>query len=887
MAHDNWDLPAIEQAVDLLQHYFLCRTDRIAFLADWQKPQPAKVNGQIEALLRSHVAGRDAGKVSLHYHNRQGDGVATGPFRIGAYTPAPDGTTRWLCLDFDGGKHPGALANPKAATLGVYRAFHQADIAAYLEQSGSGEGWHLWVFFSPPMSAKKARALAYALMPAEVTLASREQIKTDAGRGIEVFPKRNQIKEGGYGNAVWLPWWWRAKPPANQFHRLDDTGDVVPYVPAEFQTADPEKVEAVIVAARVEAREQRRRVKQQKASTAWQEWREKALVALRLEDVYQELLTGRTCNGGWLECRDPWSPTADQDPSAGVADGSGEAERGQFHSFISGESISVFDFLIKRGLATDFNTACEQVADLSGVPLPAGSSAARRADSGLPRIQISDRQLSEIADAAWAALHARNTPPQVFVRSSELLRLREDEKTGLRIESMSEDALYGRLARVADWFTEKNQKVTNTFPPREVAKNMLAYPDEKLPILEAVVNAPVFGRDGKLILEPGYHESERLWYHPCPGMEGLTVSECPSPEEIAEAGSLFFDDLLVDFPLEADCDRAHAVAAFLQPFIRRRIGGPTPLYAVTAPVEGSGKGLLCNLISIVATGTVCAAGTLPEEEAETRKLITAELKKGDSIILFDNARKGRTVASSALEAVLTTEIWIDRELGASRTLTLPNRVLWLLTGNNIQFSGELARRHVRIRITPSVEYAWRRKRFKHKAIISWAKENRARLVWAALTLIQAWIAAGEPLQEEIRLGSFEAWSEVMGGILQATGIPGFLGHLGDLYETADAESGEWREFVGAWREAFGQEPKKVAELNELCEQRDLMDDSRGDGNLKSQQTRLGQALQGARDRIYGGWRIVWVPQLTRHKGGKRYALEPVEPEPELYLESEE
>lgn len=105
-------------------------------------------------------------------------------------------------------------------------------------------------------------------------------------------------------------------------------------------------------------------------ASGWSSWRKAALGALRLETVYGALLTGRTSRSGWLECRDPASPSGDNHPSAGVADGSGEAERGTFHSFRTGESCSLFDFLVQQGRASDFKTACALVAELSGVALP-------------------------------------------------------------------------------------------------------------------------------------------------------------------------------------------------------------------------------------------------------------------------------------------------------------------------------------------------------------------------------------------------------------------------------------------------------------------------------------------------------------------------------------
>ncbi|MDP2309919.1 MAG: hypothetical protein Q8P18_28130 [Pseudomonadota bacterium] len=105
-------------------------------------------------------------------------------------------------------------------------------------------------------------------------------------------------------------------------------------------------------------------------SPAWAAWRAQAIARLPVEVVYGGFLTGRTSGAGWLQCRDPWAANGDRHPSAGVADGTGEAERGTFHSFIRSESLSVFDFLVQRGDAPDFRAACARVAELAAVPLP-------------------------------------------------------------------------------------------------------------------------------------------------------------------------------------------------------------------------------------------------------------------------------------------------------------------------------------------------------------------------------------------------------------------------------------------------------------------------------------------------------------------------------------
>jgi hypothetical protein len=112
-------------------------------------------------------------------------------------------------------------------------------------------------------------------------------------------------------------------------------------------------------------------------SSTWTDWRAQALGSLPLDAVYGELLTGATSGEGWLQCRDPFSSTGDKNPSAGVADGGGQAERGAFHSFRDGRTESVFDFLVRSGRAADFQAACALVAELAGVPMPGGAAPTR------------------------------------------------------------------------------------------------------------------------------------------------------------------------------------------------------------------------------------------------------------------------------------------------------------------------------------------------------------------------------------------------------------------------------------------------------------------------------------------------------------------------------
>ena len=197
---------------------------------------------------------------------------------------------------------------------------------------------------------------------------------------------------------------------------------------------------------------------------------------------------------------------------------------------------------------------------------------------------------------------------------------------------------------------------------------------------------------------------------------------------------------------------------------------------------------------------------------------------------------------------MTAPFWEDRVLGISEMVRLPIRCLWVATGNNPEFSNEMARRLVRIRLDARVDQPWRRSGFRHPNLMEWVRTNRARLVVACLTLCRAWVAAGMPRGKTI-VGSFEGWAGVMGGVLTVAGVPGFLANVDEMLEAADAEGAIWRAFVGRWWESHRTGAVGVGDLYKIA----LLTEPPiplGDGSERSQKTRLGKALGRMRDRVF-------------------------------------
>jgi hypothetical protein len=463
----------------------------------------------------------------------------------------------------------------------------------------------------------------------------------------------------------------------------------------------------------------------------------------------------------------------------------------------------------------------------------------------LPLIDADNEDLAAVTRLAWQALRAANVPPVLFRHGAVPSRIEEDDDGAPLVRRLNVDRMRHRLARVACWVKNRHRVPKAASPPVAVVRDVLASPDPPLPVLTRIVEAPTFAADGTLQTTPGYNPRNRTYYAPAPGFEVPPVSQRPTKGEIAEARQLLTAELTGDFPFVGQAERATALACLLLPFLRDAIEGPTPLHLIEAPCPGTGKTLLVDLLTYPTLGRSVAAMSEGRNEDEWRKRIFAKLRGGPSVLLIDNV-KLQLESGAVASAITAWPAWEDRLLGVSEIVRVPVRCAWIVTGNNPSVSSEMTRRLLRCRLDAKADRPWLRKEFRHADIRRWARDHRAQLVWAALTLGRAWFAAGRPEGTQT-LGMFENWARTLGGILDVAGVPGFLSNLNEFYEQADTELAVWLEFVGAWWDARGHREVKAADLWPLAVQAGM---DLGDKGELSQKTRLGNVLSDARDRVF-------------------------------------
>jgi len=416
----------------------------------------------------------------------------------------------------------------------------------------------------------------------------------------------------------------------------------------------------------------------------------------------------------------------------------------------------------------------------------------------------------------WDVLTDVNTSepdPVIYIYGDAFARITHMTIDGKpAIDLLTQDKMKELLAsRIRFLETNAQGYVSAAHPPQTVITNMLvtAVPPP-LPRIRRLVTAPVFASDGSLLTTVGYHTAARIYC--APDFMLSVVATAPTATDVAEARRLLETELLGDFLFVGAADKAHAIALLLLFFARDLIDADMPLHLIEKPEVGTGAGKLADCCMIPAIGGRQGVLTDCDSEDEWRKRILAILLSAPEGVLLDNVVK---ITSHHLAALFTTGHFKDRVLGVSRMVDLPVDMPWVATGNNPELGYDLVRRICAIRLDAKMPDPTKRTGFRH-TLPEWAIENRSSLVWAALTLIQHWVAQGQPAWTGRPVASFERWSRVMGGILEAAGIQGFGTNEATFRRERNVRGNAWHALVREWWARFKDEHVSSADIFALA-----------------------------------------------------------------------
>ena len=289
--------------------------------------------------------------------------------------------------------------------------------------------------------------------------------------------------------------------------------------------------------------------------------------------------------------------------------------------------------------------------------------------------------------------------------------------------------------------------------------------------LVGISETPVVRPDGTIRQEPGYDE-ETGWYY-SPSCKFDTVPDRPSQAD-ATAALRDLEDIFVDFPHVGGQGGAHRhvpIAAILTLLCRSAIVGSVPMFVLDASTRGSGKTLQADVVSTIALGRDAGRMTYPEDDEELEKVLAGYALASVPLILIDNIR--RPLGGGPLDKCLTARSTVDlRVLGSSQIRQLPWVSTVLASGNNLELGDDTIRRTLVSRLESHLEDPSTRTDFAHDPLVTWAKHNRARLVWSALVVLRAYSSHGSPDTDVPRWGGgFESWAKIVAGAIRFAGGP--------------------------------------------------------------------------------------------------------------------
>ncbi|AIT60482.1 DNA polymerase [Corynebacterium doosanense] len=472
-------------------------------------------------------------------------------------------------------------------------------------------------------------------------------------------------------------------------------------------------------------------------------------------------------------------------------------------------------------------------------------------DDDRPRVSA-DAPPQEILSVVGGALHTSLGGRSLFRQGSSLVSLVEME--GRRTLAPVSRALMQDLGSQAAAVVHETERASRERFLSGSEADMLLSPPRVAPYprIDGIFASPVVSGGGRIVSDPGYDAGSGVYLDLSRELVGFSVPESPSPDDVTAALNLL-EEMLVDFPFKTAADRTRALGMLLTT-VTRLMYGTSPMIVVTANTRGSGKNLLADNMSLIATGECVSVQRLPDSETEVQKVLVSALLAGRTQLTWDEASAG--LDSPTLSAFLTSEVFGGRRLGESEDLRSKNLACVWAMGNNVSVSGDLSRRTIAVELESPLSDPEARTGFKHADLRGWVRSRRRELLEAVFTLVQSWVVAGRPAPtSSAPVGSFEGWFHVVGGVLEHAGLPDLMEGVAERRAAGNVSEQEDLAFLAWVVEVTGGSEFIAFDLEEAVATYSgyvplpSTIQSLGDATAR----RLGRALTRMQDRHLGGY----------------------------------
>jgi hypothetical protein len=269
-------------------------------------------------------------------------------------------------------------------------------------------------------------------------------------------------------------------------------------------------------------------------------------------------------------------------------------------------------------------------------------------------------------------------------------------------------------------------------------------------LLVGIARVPFIRDDGTIRAEPGYDPDTGIFVDRAPK---LVVPDFPTLDDAKAALQRVmkpYEYYVFEDPANGPLQVLAAnLTALQRPYMKT-----APMFVVNGVQAGTGKGQLCRAVGHLALGTPPPFMSWGHDDDEFKKRFDTMLLASPAMLVMDNCN-GRVLRGDTLEMILSEGEATIRQFNTLQAITVRSRTFLMANGNNIQISGDMSRRGIKINILP-------RSTSPESDVFpftpeDYVTEHRDALLSDYYTIMRAFRHAGMPRSGLPAVGSFPEW----------------------------------------------------------------------------------------------------------------------------------